>query len=418
MTLTLTPQSPEAAPRAASAATSAAAAPSQGKAIYFDGVCSRRREVLVELEATGLRIAPAYDSNDDAFGGSAAAIDEWAYGDLRRLSAPEGVLRLGRSRETVLARLEIRDPDLAAAIEERAVTLDRGGAAERALRRKIVALSFAAGVSLVLTAIFGLPELASRLIPLVPASVERRLGEAVDRDVRAALDSKHLGPAFACGRSNNELPGRAALDELVGKLEAAAALPVALHVDVVRRNEPNAIALPGGHVYVEEGLINQAQTPDELAGVLAHEIGHIAHRDGTRVVLQTAGLSFLFGMMLGDFVGGGAVVIAARTVLKSSYSRHVESAADAYSVALMQQVGGDPRALGTILSRIVVDKEHGMKILADHPETKDRIAAINAMAKPVAGSGATAPLLDVADWNALKQICAPPPAKDANGRPK
>ena len=78
------------------------------------------------------------------------------------------------------------------------------------------------------------------------------------------------------------------------------------------------MALPGGHVYVDDGLIAIAQTPDELAGVLAHEIGHVAHRDGTRTVLQTAGLSFLFGMMLGDFVGGGAVVIAARTVLKSS----------------------------------------------------------------------------------------------------
>ena len=102
------------------------------------------------------------------------------------------------------------------------------------------------------------------------------------------------------------------------------------------------MALPGGHIYVDDGLIAKAQTPDELAGVLAHEIGHVAHRDGTRTVLQTAGLSFLFGMMLGDFVGGGAVVIAARTVLKSSYSRRVEAAADAYSVDLMQKARRRP----------------------------------------------------------------------------
>ena len=87
--------------------------------------------------------------------------------------------------------------------------------------------------------------------------------------------------------------------------------------------------------------------------MLAHEIGHVAHRDGTRTVLQTAGLSFLFGMMLGDFVGGGAVVIAAKTVLRSSYSRRVEAAADAYSVAVMRQAGGDPRALATILARVI-----------------------------------------------------------------
>ena len=101
---------------------------------------------------------------------------------------------------------------------------------------------------------------------------------------------------------------------------------------MVRRSDFNAFALPGGHIYVFQGLIDRAQSPDELAGVLAHEIGHVAHRDGTRTVLQTAGLSFLFGMMLGDFFGGGAVVIAAKTVLRSSYSRRVEAAADTYSV--------------------------------------------------------------------------------------
>jgi Zn-dependent protease with chaperone function len=336
-------------------------------------------------------------------------LDEWSYAELRRQSAPDGVLRLGRSGETLLARLEIRDPALIAAIEDRAATLDRGGGAERRLRRKIVALSFAAGASLVVTAIFGLPALASRLIPFIPLSVEHKLGDAVDREIRGSLDTQHLGTAFTCGDGPGEAAGRAALGELVGKLEAAAALPFPLHVDVVRRAEPNAMALPGGRIYVYDGLIEQAQSPDELAGVLAHEIGHVARRDGTRTVLQTAGLSFLFGMMLGDFVGGGAVVIAARTVLKSSYSRRVEAAADAYSVDLMAKAGGDPHALGAILARIVADKDHGIKILLDHPETRDRIAAIDA----VAVTGATAPLLDTADWSALKQICSALPPKGA-----
>ena len=147
---------------------------------------------------------------------------------------------------------------------------------------------------------------------------------------------------------------------------------------MVRRADFNAFALPGGHIYVFQGLIDRAQSPDEVAGVLAHEIGHVAHRDGTRTVLQAAGLSFLFGMMLGDFVGGGAVVIAAKTVVRSSYSRRVEASADIYSVVLMRKVGGDPRALAAILERVTADKDEGIKILADHPDTKDRIIAINA----------------------------------------
>jgi Zn-dependent protease with chaperone function len=376
----------------------AANAPTRGSAVYFDGTSSARNDVIVEAGAAGLRILARGDGQD-------RVLDEWAYGELRRMSSPEGVLRLGRRGETLLARLEIRAPAFAAAVEDRAEALDRGGAAERLLRRKVVALSFAAAASLVVTAVFGLPALASRIIPFVPLAVEHKLGEAIDRNVRATLDTQHLGAAFACGSAAGETAGRAALDRLVGKLAAVAALPLPLRVEVVRRAEPNAMALPGGHIYVDDGLIAKAQTPDELAGVLAHEIGHVAHRDGTRTVLQTAGLSFLFGMMLGDFVGGGAVVIAARTVLKSSYSRHAETAADAYSVDLMERAGGDPHALGAILARIVGDSDHGMRLLLDHPETKDRIAAIDA----VSFTATTGPLLDAAEWAALKQICAPLP---------
>jgi Zn-dependent protease with chaperone function len=368
-------------------------APPRGPALFFDGTCSARNDVVVEAGTAGLQI----------FSADRHLLDEWLYAELRRQASPDGVLRLGRHGETLLARLEVRDAALAAAIEDRAVTLDRGGTAERKLRRKVVILSLAAVVSLIFTAIIGVPVLATRVTPLVPIAVEQKLGDAVDGQIRATLDTKHLGAAFVCGSGANGAAGRAALDKLVGRLQAAAALPYPLRVDVVRRPDFNAFALPGGHIYVFQGLIDRAQSPDELAGVLAHEIGHVAHRDGTRTVLQAAGLSFLFGMMLGDFVGGGAVVIAAKTVVRSSYSRRVEAAADIYSVSLMRKVGADPRALAVILARVTADKDEGIKILADHPDTKDRVVAINA----IAPTGATTPLLGAADWAALKQICAP-----------
>jgi len=373
-----------------------AATPS-GPAIYFDGTCSVRNDVVVEAGAAGLRIFSAKNRR---------LLDEWLYAELRRQAAPDGVLRLGRHGETLLARLEIRDTALASAIEDRAVTLDRGGVAERRLRRKVVILSLAAVVSLIFTAVIGVPVLATRLAPLVPIAFEQKLGSAVDSQIRATLDTKHLGAGFVCDAGANGAAGRAALDKLVGRLKAAAALPYPVRVDVVRRPDFNAFALPGGHIYAFQGLIDRAQSPDEVAGVLAHEMGHVAHRDGTRTVLQAAGLSFLFGMMLGDFVGGGGVVIAAKTVVRSSYSRRVEAAADVYSVGVMQKAGGDPRALATILARVTADKDEGIKILADHPDTKDRVIAIDALAP----AGASTPLLGAADWAALKQICAPSPA--------
>jgi predicted Zn-dependent protease len=135
--------------------------------------------------------------------------------------------------------------------------------------------------------------------------------------------------------------------------------------------------------------------------VIAHEVGHVAHRDGTRAVLQGAGLSLLFGMLLGDFVGGGAVVFAAKTILQTSYSREVEAAADGYGVVLMTRIGGDARALGHLLTRIEGTTHPGPKILLDHPETRERVASIEAMAK----SAPTRPLLAPAEWAALKNIC-------------
>jgi Zn-dependent protease with chaperone function len=312
-------------------------------------------------------------------------------------------MRLRRAGGPELARLEVRDPALIADIDERADSLDRSGAVERRLRKRVVAWTVAATVSLVLVAIFGMPLLSDRIAPLIPLSVEHRLGVTIDAQVRAMLDDGRSKKPFECGGVDDGKAGRAALDVLIGRLESAAGLPIPLKASVVRRSESNAVALPGGHIYVFEGLISQSRNADELAGVIAHEIGHVAHRDGTRSLLEAAGLSFLFGILLGDFTGGGLVVIAAKTVAQSAYTREVESSADLYGVGLMGRAGGDPRALATILDRIAGAIEPGSKLIADHPLTKDRVAAINVAANRL--PPATAPLLSAAEWSALKGIC-------------
>jgi Zn-dependent protease with chaperone function len=363
-----------------------------GPGIFFDGRTSARHDVRVTLGAAALQV----ESSDGRL------LADWPYDEIDELSAPDKVLRLGRRGNATLERLEVLDPAFAAAIDAQAIHVDRTGALRRRQRRSVIGWSVAATVSLVLVAYFGVPAIAGRLTPLVPPALERRLGEAVDVQTRAMLDTRDLGAGFECGRAGSEALGRAALDRMVARLETAAGLAVPLRIAVVRRNEPNAIALPGGHIYVFRGLIAKADTPDEVAGVIAHEIGHVARRDGTRSVLQAGGLTFLFGMLLGDFVGGGAVVMAARSVLQSSYSREAEAAADAYGTTLMTNAHGDGRALATMLTKIGGATEPGMTILLDHPETKARVATINRLAGPRPSS----PFLDAAEWAALKRICA------------
>ena len=284
----------------------------------------------------------------------------------------------------------------------RAAYVDRTGGTRRRERMRVIAWSVGATVSLLLVAWFGVPAIAARVTPLLPVALELKLGDAVNMQVRGMLDTRNAGAAFECGIAAVEIPGRAALDKLVRRLEAAAALSLPLRTNVVRRDEANALALPGGQVYVFRGLIAKADNADEVAGVIAHEIGHVAHRDGTKAVLEGGGLSFLFGMLLGDFVGGGAVVFAARSVLQSSYTREAETAADAYGTDLINKAGGDARGLASMLDKIGGATEPGTKILMDHPETKARVAAINKAATVVS----PLPFLNASEWAALKNICA------------
>lgn len=362
-----------------------------GAGVYFDGKTSARHQATVALGDDALLIA----------GPDGRFLAQWPFAEIEGLAAPDNVMRLGR-RGGALERLEILDTAFAAAIDARATYVDRTGTLQRRQRTSVIGWSIAATVALVTVAWFGVPAIAGRLAPLLPPAIDRKLGDAVDMQLRGILDSKKTGAAFECGHVGAETPGRAALDKVVHRLEAAAGLPAALRTFVVRRAEANAMALPGGQIYVFRGLIDKAANADEVAGVIAHEIGHVAHRDGTKAVLQAGGLSFLFGMLLGDFVGGGAVVIAARTVLQSSYSREAEAAADAYGVQLMIKVNGNARALASMLGKIGGATEPGMKILLDHPETKARIAVIN----KIAGTQPSTPFLDAAEWAALKRICA------------
>lgn len=362
-----------------------------GAGVFFDGKTSLRRAVNVELDPAALVIRDAGDSE----------LARWPYSELEQVSSRDGVLRLARERNPALERLEVHDPSLVAAIDELSHPVDRTGMTSRRSRRRIVLWSTVAVVTLLIVGIFGVPELASRLTPLVPYAVERKLGEAVDKQVRAMFAPSNPNEALECGGSGSEAAGKKAFDGLVARLETAANLPMPIKAAVVRRAEANAFALPGGHIYVFKGLIEKSESPDELAGVIGHEIGHVAHRDSTQSILQAAGLSFVFGMVLGDFVGGGAMVFAAKTILQMSYSRDVEIKADIYGLELLNKIGGDARKLGAILGRIAGAIEPGVKILLDHPETQQRVELINRLAAP----GPYVPLLAASEWEALKQIC-------------
>ena len=358
-----------------------------GPGIFLDGQTSARQAVHVAVDDTGLV----------ARGEEGQIVVRWRFDAVQRLPAPPGLLRFAHREHGVPARLEIRDAALTAVIDAIIAPAGRPGDGRH---RRAALFGILAVVVMLGGTLAALPTIADGLSSLLPSAADQKLGEVIDHQVRSMLERSPSAQPAECGTAAGEKSGRAALDTLVDRLAAAAGLPVS--VAVVRRDDANALALPGGRIYVFQGLIGRAETPDELAAVIAHEIGHVAHRDGTRSVVRAAGLSFVFGVALGDFVGGSAVIIAARTLLQSAYSREVETAADAYSVTLMRRLGGNPRALASILERVSNGIEPAMKILMDHPETRIRVAAIEATAGPPGGTA----LLGAAEWTMLKRICS------------
>ena len=356
------------------------ASPLEGPAVFFDGVTARRRDAT-------LRLGDALEICD----GEASAT-RWPYDDVRRADGGPGVLRLSCRSAPELARLDVRDEAMKAALSRRCARLEGEGAASSGNVAKIVGWSLAAAVSIALIAIYGVPLAAERITALVPVALEARLGEAVANQVEAIFGAE------AC--ANPE--GRAAFDKLFGGLAAQAGLARAATASVRNSAVANAFAIPGDRIYVLGALIDKARSPDELAGVLAHELGHAAHRDGLREMIASGGTAFLFGLLLGDVSGSGAIILASRTLLDASHSRAAEAAADAFAATTMRALGRSTAPLGEFLIRLTGEEKTGMiALLASHPLSQDRLAELKRQDQPATGAA----LLSDAEWKALKAIC-------------
>jgi predicted Zn-dependent protease len=345
-------------------------------AVFYDGTSNRKRSVT-------LRFADALEIVEDG-----AVVATWPYADVRRADGKKA-LRLLCTSALPLARLEIADPDAAAQVAARFPQLDAGRSGAQTGR--IVAWSLAAAVSIVLVTIYGIPLLADRLAPLVPFAVEKRIGEAVDRQARAVFGGQ------ACTRPE----GQAAFDKMMARLKDAGGFDAPLEAHVLSSNIVNAYALPGGKVYLLDGLIQRAKSVDEVAGVMAHELGHAQNRDGLRKIIQTGGSSFLIGLLFGDVTGGSAVLFAARSIVDASYSREAESRADDFTVKAMNGLGRSPQPMGEFLVRVTGGGRLAT-VVDSHPLSAARLDRMKERDRGVTG----APILTEQEWQALRAICA------------
>ena len=277
--------------------------------------------------------------------------------------------------------------------------------------------------------LWAVPQASLVLTPLVPNAVEESLGETVMEQ----LISDHA----LC-----EAPeGLAVLERLTARLTEGEelALPVQVHVS----SDPgvNAFAAPGGHVVILNGLLQSAESPEELTGVLAHELAHQMERHPLRGLIRMLGISLTIQLIIGDVSGlQAAIAQASEVLLLLSYTREDEATADRIGVRLLNEadirgdglvdffarLGGTPddeeepdeetapadaaRDTGAGKDAVDTGSSEGdeeedensgglVKMLSTHPMHGERVRAIRAMST---GKG---PAMSKADWQTLRAIC-------------
>ena len=206
---------------------------------------------------------------------------------------------------------------------------------------------------------------------MIPLSWEKKLGELVYNQMIAAqkvIDTPEIIKQL--NRLN---------EPLISSIDS----PYKFNIVVIEESVPNAYALPGGYIVIHSGLINTAENPSEVLGVLAHEIAHVEKRHGLKNMVQAVGVVVTIQFLIGDIGAIAAVAVEKGAfLLQQKHSRDAEREADELAFDHLVKADINPEGLITFFKKLEA-KEHDLgvgdmkglvSLLETHPETKERIA--------------------------------------------
>jgi len=287
------------------------------------------------------------------------------------------------------ARLVVDDPEFVAALAVRAPQLR--GYDRRGHRTQPAAAGWTAGVAAAVAAIyFGMPVLAEPIASVIPLAWEERLGTSVRNTLLAQLGTG--------GRICDAPSGTAALERLVQRLAATTPSRYTWRVAVADSKEENAVNLPGGYIVLLRGLIDRAKSAEEVAGVLAHEMGHGIERHTTEGLLGNLVVQALLTVFAGDSSRWAAT---AADVALRSHSRDAEREADRLGVDMLNRADIRAAPFAAWFRRNATEeKTAANKYVSTHPPSIARAEAVEAR-----GTG-KGDAMSAEDWKALRAICA------------
>jgi len=244
------------------------------------------------------------------------------------------------------------------------------------------AVAAAAIVSILV--VIGAGYLPALIAPILPKALEEAVGAPVMAGLEGQFCSTPAGDAALRRMSAALAPDMADLDVRI------VAIPIV-----------NAAALPGDHILIFEPLLLRADGPDEVAGVLAHEIAHIERRH----VAESMVRQLTFGLFVA--IVGGNTGANLETFLGARYSRGAEAEADEEAIRALQRAGISPSGAADFFARVSDDEERlgvlgeGLSYISTHPDP----AARERRFRTAAGARGYKSPLSPAEWQALREIC-------------
>lgn len=179
-------------------------------------------------------------------------------------------------------------------------------------------------------------------------------------------------------------------------------------ITIVDAPFPNAFALPDNSIIVTDDLIALAEHPDELTGVIAHEIAHIERNHIMTNVIRQIGAGIFFDVVFGGAGAGQAVAIASVNLAGLRYSRSDEADADQRGLDYLDATGIDAGGLARLFDRLAEEDGDIPTLISSHPATAERAAAARARSR----QGRT-PSLGAAQWRIVQSVCGGAPISAA-----
>ncbi len=215
---------------------------------------------------------------------------------------------------------------------------------------------------------FGSDLLVKLAVNRIPVEWEQKLGESTYRDFLAQQDVIKESPAVA------------AVKEMTQRLAGQAPNnPYTFDITVVKSDVVNAFALPGGYIVVFTGLLKKAESPEEVAGVLAHELNHVLQRHGLERIIKQLGFVAVVSIVLGNQQGlGGIMKQLGVELMTLKFGRAQETEADLTGLQLLYRAKINPSGMITFFQRLAEKDEGRVEWLSTHPMSSARADRLKA----------------------------------------